>query len=75
MSMLIALDPRGIDLAYPAEFERRSDPASSLEVLPGSRPQFPGSTTHHIVSPVRQIQTHLTLRDTLLGGKFEFVLP
>ena len=24
MSMLIALDPRGIDLAYPAEFERRS---------------------------------------------------
>ena len=25
MSMLIALDPHGIDLAYPAEFERRSD--------------------------------------------------
>ena len=25
MSMLIALDPRGIDLAYPAELERRSD--------------------------------------------------
>ena len=24
MSMLIALDPRGIDLAYPAEFERHS---------------------------------------------------
>ena len=24
MSMLIALDPRGIDLAYPAELERRS---------------------------------------------------
>ena len=25
MSMLIALDPRGIDLVYPAEFERRSE--------------------------------------------------
>ena len=24
MSMLIALDPRGIDLAYPTELERRS---------------------------------------------------
>ena len=24
MSMLIALDPRGIDFAYPSEFERRS---------------------------------------------------
>ena len=24
MSMLIALDPHGIDLAYPAEFERHS---------------------------------------------------
>ena len=24
MSMLIVLDPRGIDLAFPAEFERRS---------------------------------------------------
>ena len=25
MSMLIALDPRGIDFVYPAEFERRSE--------------------------------------------------
>ena len=29
MSMLIALDPRGIDFAYPAEFERRSVKAGS----------------------------------------------
>ena len=25
MSMLIALDPHGIDLAYPVEFEKRSE--------------------------------------------------
>ena len=32
VTMLIALDPRGIDLAYPTEFERRSD-SSSDETL------------------------------------------
>ena len=31
VSMLIPLDPRGIDLAYPIELERRSEPTIPVE--------------------------------------------
>ena len=37
MSMLIALDPRGIDLAYPAEFERHSGPKNRFGWTVGRR--------------------------------------
>ena len=54
MNMLIALDPRGIDLAYPVEFKRRSAVTSGVRVE--TRDLTPASPLH--ISPSSLTHAH-----------------